>query len=155
MTSFTGISSGRVTRATWQRSGSVRSSTTSAAWARTGPDRAASRRPWAEERKVMAWPVAGASTRMRSALRLPLELLDLAQDEDVPDPGDGRGHHVEGARGDQPLGDPAHPVVGQVFEEGVVGGDPPGPDRPGPPVPARRSRSGGGGGGAAVRSAWS
>ncbi len=36
MTSLTGISSGRVTRATWQRSGSVSSSTTSAAWALTG-----------------------------------------------------------------------------------------------------------------------
>ena len=67
MVSLTGISSGRVTRITRQREGSARSSTTSVAWLRTGPPRAALTRPLAEVRKVMAWPVAGASTTIRSA----------------------------------------------------------------------------------------
>ena len=59
---------------------------------------------------------------------LALEALHLAEHEDVADAGDGRGHHVEGPRGDQALGDPLHAVVGQVLEQGVVGGDAPGPD---------------------------
>jgi hypothetical protein len=70
MTSLTGISSGRVTRATWQRAGSDSKSTTSAAWVRIGPPRAASRRPPADDRNVMVWPVAGASTSTRSATPL-------------------------------------------------------------------------------------
>ena len=61
---------------------------------------------------------------------LALEALHLAQDEDVPDAGDGRRHHVERPRRHQALGDPLHPVVGEVLEQGVVGGDPPGPHRP-------------------------
>ncbi len=70
MTSLTGISSGRVTRATWHRAGSDSSATTSAAWDRMGPPRAASSRPPADDRKVMVWPVAGASTSTRSAMPL-------------------------------------------------------------------------------------
>ncbi len=76
----------------------------------------------------MVWPVAGASTRTRSAIPAPLDLLDLAEHQDVPDPGDGPGHDVDDPRGEQALGDPAHPVVVQVLEERVVGGDGPGVD---------------------------
>jgi hypothetical protein len=67
MVSLTGMSSGRVTRITRHREGSARSSTTSLAWLRNGPPRAALTSPLAEVRKVMAWPVAGASTTIRSA----------------------------------------------------------------------------------------
>ena len=66
-----------------------------------------------------------------------LDLLDLPQDEDVPDAGNGPCHQVDDPRGHQSLGDPPHPVVGQVLEQGVIGGDGPGPHRAGPDGGAR------------------
>ena len=59
-----------------------------------------------------------------------LELLDLAQDQHVADAGDGGGDHVDHAGADQALGDPLQAVVDQVFDQGIVGGDPAGPDGP-------------------------
>ena len=70
-----------------------------------------------------------------------LDLLDLPEHQDVPDAGDGPGHQVDDPRGQQPLGHPAHPVVGQVLEQGVVGGDGPGPDRARRDGGGRRSSS--------------
>ena len=57
----------------------------------------------------------------------PLQLLDLAQHEDVADAGSRRRHHVEGTGGDQPLGDALEAVVGEVLEQGVVGRERAGP----------------------------
>ena len=57
----------------------------------------------------------------------PLELLDLAQHEDVLDAGRGGGHDVERPGGHQAPGDPAHAVVLEVLEQGVVGGERAGP----------------------------
>ena len=75
--SLTGVSSGMVTRITWQRSGSLSSSTTSVACLRTGPTDTASSSPLAEVRNVIAWPAAGASTMIRSALRPTSRLFTL------------------------------------------------------------------------------
>ena len=136
MVSLTGISSGRVTSSTRQRVGSFSISRTSAAWVRIGPPRAASSRPLAEVRKVTAWPVAGASRTIRSAAAEPLELLDLAQHQDVADPGDGGGDDVDDPGRDEPARDPMEPVVAQVLEQRVVGGDP----ASARPSPARRRR---------------
>ena len=61
--------------------------------------------------------------------RLALELLDLAEDEHVADARDGRRHHVDHPRADQPFGDAAQAVVLEVLHQGVVGRDPPGPHR--------------------------
>ncbi len=66
----------------------------------------------------------------------PLQLLDLAEHEDVLDTRSGGGDHVECARGDEPAGYPAHPVVLQVLEQGVVGGHGAGPDVGSPVGPA-------------------
>ena len=55
-----------------------------------------------------------------------LELLHLAEDEDVADARCGGGHHVEGAPGHEASGDPAQTVVLQVLQQGVVGGEHPG-----------------------------
>ncbi len=63
---------------------------------------------------------------------LALEALDLAENQDVPDARDGGRDDVEGSRGHQALRNPFHPVVGQVLEQRVVGGDPAGPHRPTP-----------------------
>ena len=71
----------------------------------------------------MACPAAGASSTMRSAPLPLLELLDLAQDEDVLDARGSGGHHVDRPRAGQALGDPAHAVVLEVLEQGVVGGE--------------------------------
>ena len=57
----------------------------------------------------------------------PLELLDLAEDEDVLDAGRGRGHHVDGPARREPPRDPAHAVVLEVLEQGVVGREGAGP----------------------------
>ena len=57
----------------------------------------------------------------------PLELLHLAEDEDVLDAGGGGGHDVEGAGGHEPLRDPRQPVVAEVVEQGLVGGQRAGP----------------------------
>ena len=66
MSSLTGVSSGKLTSMTWQRTGSRSSSTTSWAWLRSGPPLAASMSPRALVRNVTAWPAAGASRTMRS-----------------------------------------------------------------------------------------
>ena len=58
----------------------------------------------------------------------PLELLHLAEHEDVLDARGGGGHHVEGAAREQAAGDPVQAVVLEVLEEGVVGGEQAGPD---------------------------
>ena len=65
--SFTGVSSGRVTSITRHRVGSESSSMTSWACVRTGPTRTASSSPRADVRNVIAWPAAGASMITRSA----------------------------------------------------------------------------------------
>jgi hypothetical protein len=57
-----------------------------------------------------------------------LHLLDLAEHEDVADAGDGGGHHVEGARADEALGDAAHAAPLEELHEGFVGGEGAGPD---------------------------
>ena len=56
-----------------------------------------------------------------------LELLDLAQHEDVPDARHRGGHDVEQTGRHQPVGDPLQPAVAEVVEERVVGGDRAGP----------------------------
>ena len=94
-----------------------------------GPPRAASTMPAAEVRKVMAWPVAGASTTIRSAAPLLLELLDLAQHQHVADAGNGGRHHVEHARAGQPAGHPSQAVALEILDQGVVGRDAPAADR--------------------------
>jgi len=58
---------------------------------------------------------------------LALELLDLAQDEDVADARNGRRHHVEDTRASQALGHPAQAMVLEVLDEGVIGGEPTSP----------------------------
>ena len=65
--SLTGVSSGSVTSITWQRAGSDSSSITSVACLLIGPTRTASPSPFGDIRKVIAWPAAGASIRIRSA----------------------------------------------------------------------------------------
>ena len=68
----------------------------------------------------------------------PLELLDLAEHEDVADAGHGGGDHVERAGGHQPLREPPEAVLAEVLEERVVGGERAGPDRP--RAPRRRGQ---------------
>ncbi len=94
---------------TRQRAGSRSSSTTSAAWARTGPLRAASSRPLAEVRKVTAWPVAGASTTMRSATRSRSSCLTLPSTRTSRMPGMAVATTSTTPERDQPLGDPLRP----------------------------------------------
>ncbi len=57
----------------------------------------------------------------------PLQLLHLPQHEDVLDARRRRGHHIQGAGGHQSLGDPGQPVVAQVVEQSLIGGEGPGP----------------------------
>jgi hypothetical protein len=57
-----------------------------------------------------------------------LDLLDLAEDEDVADPGDRPGHDVDDPGRQESLGEALHPVVVEVFEQSVVGRDGPGVD---------------------------
>ena len=65
---------------------------------------------------------------MRSATRSRSSCLTLPSTRTSRMPGDGRGHHVDHPRGHQPPGDPLEAVVGQVLEQGVVGGDATAPD---------------------------
>ena len=51
----------------------------------------------------------------------PLELLDLAEDQDVLDTGHRRRHDVDGPAVHQPLRHPPQPMVLEVLEQGVVG----------------------------------
>ncbi len=57
----------------------------------------------------------------------PLQLLDLAQDQDVPDAGDGGRHHVQHPRVRQPLGHALQPVILEILDQRVVRCQPPGP----------------------------
>ena len=100
---------------------------TSRAWALIGPTLTVSSRLRADCRKVMAWPAAGASSTMRSATPLALELLDLAEHQDVLDAGRGGGHHVERPGRHQPARDARQPVVVEVLEQRGVGGERAGP----------------------------
>ncbi len=52
------------------------------------------------------------------------ELLDLAQHQHVSNPGDGGGDDIDDPGGDEPARHPMEPVVTQVLEQRVVGGDP-------------------------------
>ena len=76
--------------------------------------------PRALVRKVTAWPAAGGveHDQVRDARKL--ELLDLAEDEDLPDARDRRRHDLEHPGRDEALGDALEPVVLQVLDEGVV-----------------------------------
>ena len=56
-----------------------------------------------------------------------LQLLDLAQDQDVPDAGDGGRHHVQHPRVRQPLGHALQPVILEILDQRVVRCQPPGP----------------------------
>ena len=119
--SLTGVSSGRVTSITRQRSWSVSISSTSWAWALIGPTRTVSSRTRAAWRNVMAWPAAGSvedrAGRPRpirsSCFTLPRMRMSLM-------PGRGGGHHVEGAGGHQALRDAGQAVVPEVVEERLV-----------------------------------
>ncbi len=53
-----------------------------------------------------------------------LELFHLAEHQDVTYPRDRGRNDVEGTRRDEPFGEAPHAVVGEVLEQGVVGGDP-------------------------------
>ena len=75
----------------------------------------------------MAWPAAGASSTIRSAAPARSSCLTLPSTRMSLMPGDGGGHHVEGARAHQPLRDPPHAVVLEVLEQGVVGRERAGP----------------------------
>ena len=126
--SLTGISSGSVTSSTRHRAGSLQQLDHVG---RLGPHRpAAGGVEQAGGRGEEGDGVAGGRGVHHDEVGHPvaLELLDLAEDQDVADARDGRGHHVDDPRGDQPPGDPLEAVVGQVLEEGVVGGDAPAPD---------------------------
>ena len=94
-------------------------------------------------RNVTACPAAGASMMIRSATPFELERLDLAEHEDVLHARDRRGHDLERAGTDQPLRDPAQPVVLEVVDERLVGRERPGR---GHPAPARSPRTRGAGG---------
>ena len=74
---------------------------------------------------------------------VPLQLLDLAEDQDVADARDGGRDHVEDPGVRQPLGDPSQAVVLEILHQRVVGREPPGPDRatPRPAAPAGASRT--------------
>lgn len=65
----------------------------------------------------------------------PLQLHDLAQDEEVPDARNGRGRHVEHPRLRQVPRRPAKAVVDQVIDQGVVGSDRPSANRCRPRTP--------------------
>ena len=121
--SLTGVSSGSVTSITWQRAGSLSSSTTSAACLWTGPTVTASSSPRAESRKRDRVPGGGRVEHDQVGDAGPLELLHLAQHEDVPHAGHRGGDDVERARPTEALRDPSHTVVVEVVEQGVVGGE--------------------------------
>ena len=57
------------------------------------------------------------------------ELLDLAEHEDVLDARRRGGDDVERAAPHEAVREPAHPVVVEVLEQGVVGRERPGQDR--------------------------
>ena len=76
--------------------------------------------PRALVRNVTAWPAAGASSTIRSQTPGSLELLHLAEHEDLADAGNGRRHHVEHAGRDEAFGDPAHAVLLQIFQKSIV-----------------------------------
>ena len=75
----------------------------------------------------MAWPVAGRVDQDQVGHLGPLQLLDLAQDQDVPDAGDRGRHHVQDAGVRQPLGHALQPVVLEILDQRVVGRQAPGP----------------------------
>ena len=113
---------------TWQRAGSESSATTSAACLLIGPTRTASSSPRGESRNEMAWPAAGASTISRSAARDSSSDLTLPSTRMSFMPGHRGRDHLERARCDQPLRDPAHPVRLEVVDERGVGREEAGPD---------------------------
>ena len=67
---------------------------------------------------------------------VPLQLLDLAEDQHVADARDGGRDDVEDPGVRQPLGHALQAVVLEILDQRVVGCEPPGPDRAGggPPV---------------------
>ena len=137
MVSETGSSSGRVTSSTRQRAGSLRRSTTSWAWVRRGPPRAALTSPLAEVRNVMAWPVAGASTRIRSATPSRSSCLTLPRTSTSRMPGMAVETTSRIPECASRFGHALQAVVLEILHQRVVGREPPGPDRPVvPPVPA-------------------
>ena len=138
--SFTGVSSGRVTSTTWQRSGSVSISSTSRAWVLIGPTVTASSRPRADWRKVIAWPAAGASRTIRSASPARSSCLTLPSTRMSLMPGRGGRDDVERAASDEPVRDAGSSRGPQVLEQGVVGRERPGPDSP-PCCPRPRAPS--------------
>ena len=97
----------------------------------SGRARAASSRPCAEDRNVMACPVAGASTRIRSAAPWRSRLLTLPSTRMSRMPGMAVATTSSAPGDTRRLRDPPHPVVGQVLEQGVVGGDQSRPHGPG------------------------
>ena len=72
----------------------------------------------------------------------PLQLLDLAQDEDVLDARRGGGHHVQGAGRHESTGDARQAVVAEVVEQGVVGRERAGPHLAVPVRPPTRVEDG-------------
>ena len=64
---------------------------------------------------MIAWPAAGPSTTIRSHCARPLELLDLAEHDEVVDAGRGGADDVDHPTRRQPLGDPREAVVVEVL----------------------------------------
>ena len=73
---------------------------------------------------------------------VPLELLDLAEDQHVADARDGGRNDVEDPGVRQPLRHALQAVVLEILHQRVIGREPPGPDRAGrDPGPVRAGRS--------------
>ena len=72
---------------------------------------------------VIACPAAGPSTSTIVPIAAALELLDLAEHDDVVDARRSGGHDVDHPAADQPLGHPLEAVRVEVLGERVAGGD--------------------------------
>ena len=59
-----------------------------------------------------------------------LQLADLAQGDEIPDPGGGGGHQVDGPAAGHPVGDGAQATGVEVVGQGLVGRDLAGPEPP-------------------------
>ena len=70
---------------------------------------------------MIACPAAGPSTTIEVAIAAVLQLLDLAEHDDVVDARRGGGDDLDHAAGDQPLGDPAEAVGVEVLRQRVAG----------------------------------
>ena len=142
-TSFTGVSSGSVTRSTWQRAGSVSIATTSSAWPRTGPIRTASWRPAGRDeegdgvagRGGVEDDEVGPTPDCSSCLTLPRRRMSRI-------PGTAVATTSRVPERDQAAGDPVQAPVGRGTRAGRR--RPRASGRAGPAAPRRPRRSSGG-----------